>query len=502
MSTREDRGQELERLRRRVDELEARLAGRDDDVARRLETMLEHSLDVICEADAEGQLLYVSPNVREVLGVEPEAFMGRVALDSLHPEDVPGVRQAFEQAKFEPTSIVARYPRADQSFGWLESVGRAYRNAEGELRMVSVTRNVTERMEREEALRRSEANQRALLEAIPDLIFRNRRDGTIVDFVPSKEVTPLMEPEEFLGKLVRDVLPPPVAEVIGEASERAFRLGQTATAEYRLPGPDGRMLDFECRIAVAGEDESVALVREVTQARRSEAAQRRAQRLEALARLAGGIAHEINNPVGSMLVAAQHALTLHEEGSAPAAASDLRRIVDEAKRCGRIVRSVLELGREQEIEVWPGDLNEVVRRTRDRIIDEVAAAPGSRIRVETEDDLPPAMLNPGEMERALVNLTRNALEAAEGAVEIVLETSRSPGGVRLCVVDDGPGMNPDVKERAFDPFFTTRGMHGGIGLGLSLVYGIVRAHGGTIEVESEVGAGTRMIIELPPAPEA
>jgi signal transduction histidine kinase len=213
--------------------------------------------------------------------------------------------------------------------------------------------------------------------------------------------------------------------------------------------------------------------------------------------LAAGIAHEINNPVGSIMASAQFALMVKDDADGPhQVEAALRSIVGEARRCGQIVKSVLKFAREETTERWPVDLNRIVDQARDHSM-EMTRRYGATLELELADDLPEVLANPTEMEQLLANLIRNALQAGGYGIHVVVRTGVRGERVRLSVIDDGPGMPPEVREQIFDPFFTTRESSGGTGLGLSMVHGIVAGHEGTIAVNSEPGRGTEVRVELP-----
>jgi signal transduction histidine kinase len=168
--------------------------------------------------------------------------------------------------------------------------------------------------------------------------------------------------------------------------------------------------------------------------------------------------------------------------------------MDEARRCGRIVERVLRFASRSPSEKVARDLNAAVRAVR-RLPEEIVARAGAEIFFELAADLPPVPLDETEIEQALVNLVRNAVEA--GARRVAVRTASSAGKVLLIVEDDGAGMTEEQRQAVFDPFFTTRQKQGGVGLGLSIVHRIVCDHGGTITVESEAGKGARFVLALP-----
>lgn len=220
----------------------------------------------------------------------------------------------------------------------------------------------------------------------------------------------------------------------------------------------------------------------------------RAQRLASVGTLAAGIAHEINNPLGLILMSAQRAL--EKSGDPKALEASLHRIEGDVKRCARIIKSVLQFSREQSPDKWLVDVTQCVRHSEE-FTREYANHNGVKVQIEQASGLPTVFANPTELEQAFVNLIHNAVEACNDGQTAMLRTERSPTGVRVTVADHGRGMTAEEQEHAFDPFYTTRQQRGGTGLGLSIVHGIITGQGGTIEIDSQPGKGTRVIIELP-----
>jgi len=302
-------------------------------------------------------------------------------------------------------------------------------------------------------------------------------------------LTDLAHPEDGPGLARR-------ARALPETPELPVR------TECRFVRRDGQVVWCRTSLArlpaVAGESpQLVVAVDDVSEQRLAERKLRENERLVAVGTLSAGIAHEINNPVGSVLASAQYALMVMDDPDGQEKVAEaLRNIVTEARRCGQIVKSVLRFAREETTERWPTDLNRVVAQAHDHSL-AMAHRYGARIDLELAPALPDVLANPTEMEQLLANLIRNALQAGGYGIHVRIGTEASRERVRLRVVDDGPGMPPEIREQIFDPFFTTREASGGTGLGLSMVHGIVTGHGGQIAVHSEPGRGTEVRIDLP-----
>lgn len=222
----------------------------------------------------------------------------------------------------------------------------------------------------------------------------------------------------------------------------------------------------------------------------------RAQYAE-IAQLAGGLAHEIRNPLSTM----QLNLDLLAEDFQQAETQRDRRILQKIERVRKeshrlqdILEDFLRFVRVQELRLRPADLNEAVDVLRD-FQEGQAAAHGVVIRVQYAKDLPLIPLEVELFKQALLNLTLNALHAMPDGGELILTTRREPDRAVLEVTDTGLGIAPELQPRIFDAFFSTR--PGGNGLGLPTVRRIVEAHGGTIELESEPGKGSKFTIRLP-----
>jgi two-component system NtrC family sensor kinase len=224
---------------------------------------------------------------------------------------------------------------------------------------------------------------------------------------------------------------------------------------------------------------------------------RRNERLACIGLLAAGIAHEINNPAGSALLAAETALAIMDSpDSRSQVAACLRNIVTSMDRCGRIVRTLLRYSREEPSEKQACSLNDVAQQALELALP-YAEQHGAELRLELDADVPLAPMNPLEIELVLVNLVRNAVEAGYGAAVITIRTRRTEEGVRVEVSDSGCGMDQDQLAHVFDPLYTTRRQYGGSGLGMSIAYGIIQGHEGRMEVQSMSGKGTTVTIDLP-----
>ena len=223
----------------------------------------------------------------------------------------------------------------------------------------------------------------------------------------------------------------------------------------------------------------------------------RTRRLASAGTWAAGVAHEINNPLAAIALYASVALRSMDDPDRRTMIEDaVRNIEAQALRCGQIVKSVLQFAQRERLQRWPIDLRPIAHRACELVQD--LAQRQKVLVVLTRGEQPANLIaNPTEIEQALVHLLTNAIQASPADGRVRLRVDPQHDGLRVTVEDRGHGMNPEQIERMFDPFYTTRQREGAIGMGLSIVYGIVENHGGEIDVQSSPGKGTTISIHLP-----
>lgn len=222
-----------------------------------------------------------------------------------------------------------------------------------------------------------------------------------------------------------------------------------------------------------------------------------ADRLATIGQLAAGVAHELNEPICSMLGFAQLALKSSEIPSQ--VRSDLDRIVDAAMHGREIIRKLLLFARQTPASKRPVSMNDVVEEAM-FLLEAGCDRPGIRFVRDLAVDLPQVPADPVQLRQVITNLIINAMHAIDSDGTVTVRTLAQTDSVELLVADTGVGMGDDVRRRIFDPFFTTKDIGEGTGLGLSIVQGIVAGHGGSIAVESEPHVGSIFRVRFPLKP--
>lgn len=218
----------------------------------------------------------------------------------------------------------------------------------------------------------------------------------------------------------------------------------------------------------------------------------RTEKLAALGQLAAGVAHEINNPLGTITIYA-HILNKTLDAEDPRK-EDIDLIISEAKRTKEIVQGLLSFARETKLKPGDADINEIVEETVGLLVNQ-ALFQNIRIKKHLGEGLPMLFADATQLKQVFLNIMINASQAMEGKGSLAITTSSSGGAIFIKIRDTGPGIAPEHVSKLFNPFFTTK--EKGTGLGLAISYGIVERHSGQIDVETEMGKGTTFTITLP-----
>ncbi|HWQ37106.1 MAG TPA: PAS domain S-box protein [Burkholderiales bacterium] len=495
------------------------------DALRRSQEQLAALVDsvdgIVWEADAATwRFTFVSPKAERLLGYpvarwteEPDFWVRHV-----HPDDRDWAVRFCTSCVAEKRDHEFEYRMiaADGRIVWLHDIVTVVVEGGRPVKLRGLMVDVTERRRAEDALRASEERFRELAETIDDVFWiQDPRAGKLLYVSPGYE--------RVWGRSCRSLYDAPgswLEAVHPEDRERVARAAAARQAaglydeEYRIVRPDGRVRwvrdrAFPVRNAAGEVERIVGVARDITERRQLEEQLRQAQRLEAIGQLAGGVAHDFNNILTSILMEAE--LAAEADGLPGEVRESLAQIRTAAERAAGLTRQLLLFSRRQVLQPRVLDLNEVVAgvaKLLQRII-------GEDIRLQL--DLHPGPLwtraDVGTLDQVLMNLAVNARDAMPEGGRLFVETGAEQVGERprhpearpgayvwVRVRDTGVGIPREVLPRIFEPFFTTKEPGKGTGLGLAMVYGVVRQQHGWVEVESEPGRGATFQVFLPAAP--
>lgn len=374
-----------------------------------------------------------------------------------------------------------------------------------------LSRLISARNQAEEALRESEEKYRNLVERANDGIAIVQ-DNLLKYLNPRLAEIGGYTADEVIDTPFTDyIYPDEVPKVVDYYNRRMAGDETVSTYETALRHRDGSKIDVEFNTGIITYQEkpaALAIIRDMTERKRLEAQLQQAQKMEALGTLAGGIAHNFNNLL--MGIMGNASLMLSDTDSAHPNYEKLKNIEKLVDSGSKLTQQLLGYAREGRYEITSLSLNQLMKETSDTFR---ATKKEIRVHRELAENLFPIDADQGQIEQVLLNLYVNAADAMPGGGDLFLKTINvtdkdmkgrpykpKPGNyVLLTVRDTGTGMDKRTTERVFDPFFSTKGLGKGTGLGLASVYGTIKAHGGYIDVESKKGSGTTFKIYLPGA---
>jgi len=476
----------------------------------------ENAADMIAVVDMEGQRLFNSLSYHRVLGYSPEELQASSGFEQIHPDDRARVKKAAEDARSSGIGKTLEYRLRHKNGEWLvlESTSSVIRNDKGEPeKLIIVNRDVSERKRAEEALRRSEAGFRSVVEDAPYGIYRANPAGRLLQVNPAlQKMLGYQSKEELLQK----DMPSEIFRHPGEYqrfTELLVRTVESKNVEMEWKRQDGTPITVHCSgRSVNDENGSLAyfevFAEDVTEKRVLEKQLRMAQKMEAIGRLSGGIAHDFNNLLGVIIgysrvlkrglgtnsVLCEHALEIEKAG----------------QRAASLTKQLLAFSRQQVL--TPAILNlNTLAVDMEKMLPQLL---GEDIKVSLvlDPELGNVKADQSQIEQVIMNLAVNARDAMPAGGKLKIETSNAeldqayvwdhPGSkvgsyVLLKVTDTGTGMDAATLTHIFEPFFTTKELGKGTGLGLATVYGIVKQSNGYISLDSAPGRGTSFQVYLP-----
>jgi len=481
-------------------------------------TILEDMRECYFEMDLAGNYTFFNDAQCRTLGYSREELMGMNYRVYVPPEKWGHAFEIYNRIyrtgepaeMFDVTQI-----RKDGKQIFVESSAYPIRNEMGEtVGFRGVTRDVTERKQMEEALRRSEERYRTVMEEMEEGYYETDLNGNYTFFndVICKKLG--YSREEMMGMNFQAHTEPEDAQKIRDFYNKVYRTGKPlkwfAPPQIRK---DGTRVFTEDSVSPARNERGEitgfrGITHDITNRKREEEEKKQleqraqlASRLASVGELASGVAHEINNPLTGVIGYAH--LLLARKDIPKDMMRDVEIINEGAQRVAGIVKKLLAFARQTRPEQRYVNINELINNTLDLQVYALAAN-NIKVSLQLGRDLPMTIADPGQLQQVFLNLIMNAqtaMKLSRGKGKLTIKTEHADNTIRISFKDNGPGVAKENLESIFDPFFTTREVGQGTGLGLSVCHGIVTEHKGKIRVESEPGKGATFIVELPVATE-
>ena len=494
-----------------------------DDIEKSIEiyrSFVENSQDLFYRTNLEGRITFISPSVYKLSGYTIEEAIGMNMAEEIYL--YPEKRYVFLEKLNENGQVVnfeAELKRKDNSVWWACTSARFYKNNDGEIIGIEgVTRDMTQLKTANQALQESEGRFRTAFHTSPDSINLNRvSDGMYIDINEGfSELTGYMR-EEVIGETSLKIniwKDPDDRQRLLDGLKQSGYVKNLEAKFVRKNGQVGtglmsaRILHINDEVVIQSITKDIT---ELKQAEKEKAALEKQllqnQKLESLGRLAGGVAHDLNNLLSPILVYSEMLLT--ELGTIDPRREKLSQINKAGIRARDLVRQLLAFSRKQTLEFKPVNINEVIADFGKLL--QLTIRENIELSVFQSPSMKPVMADIGQIEQVIMNLAINAADAMPEGGKLTIETALAeldetyasshqgvkPGNfVVLSFSDTGYGMDEGTRLKIFDPFFSTKGKQG-IGLGLATVYGIVKQHKGNIWAYSEPGKGSTFKVYLP-----
>lgn len=471
--------------------------------------LFDLSPDPLCMLSFDGSFKDLNPAWEQALGSPKDQLLAKSVLELVHPDDQAAMLAAMSESGSDSSYVELRLRNAQGQWHWFAWHSRA--DPERGLRYV-VARDITTPRAVAAALAASEARYRSLVESARDAIVVIWPDGQIESINGAFSETVGWEGSEWVGhNLAELVFEPDLPRALRALSELGNE-HRMPVFEIRIRAKDGTPVPVEIQgtqIRLSdGTIGALVVARDVRERKTMDQRLQRVARLDAIGQLAAGVAHDFNNLL--QIIHGEVDLLLTHPLLTPQVRDALENVAEASTRAERITRKLLLLSREHEWQAEVIDLNAIVSS----FLPMLRRLLGSHHHVDWQPAaaLPKIRGDLGMLEQVLMNLLINARDAMPegGSVKLAtrvlhLDTERSGRDphaqagryVELAVGDNGKGIPPEHLPHIFEPLFTTKPTGEGTGLGLATIYGIVRRHEGWIDVESEVGRGSRFLLYFP-----
>ncbi len=471
--------------------------------------IVENQNDLVVKFNRDRQLLFISPSFGDMFGISENELIGHDFISLIHEDDRGAVMESLDRLNTPPyTFFHEERALTKNGWRWLAWSNRAILDTDGQpVEYIAVGRDITEMKQAEAELRESREWLRSVLDSIQaGVIVIDTGTHEILDV--NRAATEMIgtEKEQLVGHKCHKYICP-----AQEGNCPVTDLGQRADQSERiLLRAEGKEIPILKTASMANINRKQYLIEsflDITETKQLEARLQQSQKMEAVGTLAGGIAHDFNNILSAIVGYTQ--LTLLDMHESMPAYKNLQQALHAANRAKDLVAQILTFSRQTEKQHHPVQIGPIIRESLKFLR---ASLPTTiEIRQDIRKTTGSVLANPTQIYQVMINLTTNAAQAMRetggvietGLSEVTIEAGENdselqPGRyVHLVVSDTGPGMDKEIQTRIFEPYFTTKKTGEGTGMGLAVVHGIVRSHGGYIRVHSQPGEGTAFHLYLP-----
>jgi len=477
-------------------------------------SIVENTAEIIHIIDPGGNFIFISPSWEQSTGFPVSETVGRSFIDYVHPEDAPACIKVFRDVleTGKPHKIMEfRVKHASGKWIWFINSGVAIKDADGKtVNFMGISMDITERKQSEKEILRERDFSRAVINSLPGLFYIINSEGRFIRWNRNLNTVSGYSDEEISRISILNLASPEYQPIAKTIVEEVLTKGHVEGEAY-LKAADGTVRPFLTNGSLFYNDNKpfiIGVSYDISDRKHLEEQLMQSQKMEAVGQLAGGMAHDFNNLLQAILGYIE--LVLMKMPSSDPNYPRLCEVKRAGERASVLTRQMLAFSRRQVLQLSLIDINEVIAdliKMLNRLLGEdieLVFKPGKHASSAKADR--------SQIEQVLTNLCVNARDAMPGGGRLVIETSdlfadetfvnghewAKPGHyICISVTDTGSGMDNKTVKKIFEPFFTTKEKGKGTGLGLAMVYGIIRQHQGMVQVYSEPGSGSCFRIYLP-----
>jgi two-component system, cell cycle sensor histidine kinase and response regulator CckA len=475
--------------------------------------LVENQTDLIIKVDKDGRFVFASDSFCKLFGKHNNELIDHVFNPEVHPEDLERTWKVLDSLKETPhISYIENRMMTIDGWRWIAWVNKAFFNEENEIvEILGAGRDINERKQAEEALNESRKMLRLVLDTIPVRVFwKNRKSEYLGCNQLFAEDAGLTKTDEIINKTDFDLSWKKQAELYRKNDLEVMNSGiPKLNLEGPQTGPDGKHIWLKAsKVPLRDKENKIVGIlgsyEDITEKKSLEEQFRQAQKMEAVGRLAGGIAHDFNNLLTAIKGYSQ--LLLSDLDKELPQYEDIEEINKAANRAAQLTHQLLTFSRKQVIQPQIIDVNDSIANMKKMLFRLI----GEDIMLVTSLNASNSIIkiDLSQIEQIIMNLSVNARDAMPKGGKLTIETKNiilsnrregmEPGiYLQLSVIDTGVGISEEVKQHLFEPFYTTKEIGKGTGLGLATVYGIVNQNAGKVNVISEKNQGTTFEILFP-----